>query len=322
MNKVITLFASSLVLAGLGLENASAIELPACVNKKTGAWRIVAAVKKCSAKTENLVLLNSTGQAGAAGLAGAAGAQGPQGIKGDKGDKGDQGLPGAKGDTGPAGPGAAGSGGLKVYDANNQFLGYSIGQQLIYIPGLEAKAQIGVRTGASPPDEADLVNVSDVVGNTNYTAMDSADELFTSTNCTGTAYAYAASGIGFFGDFGGTKGAFDGHVIKKITTSNGDGGTTEVPGRYLLQKYEPAVQLMLVSAHYPASAGGNKGGVVIPAKPERCEPLPATQTDYDQNGNEIQVPRKPAWVRPIINPVEVTLPFTTPILLPLRYDVK
>jgi len=128
MNKIITLFASSLVLVGFGLENASALELPACVNKKTGAWRIVAAVKKCNAKTENAVLLNSTGQAGVAGIAGAVGPQGPQGVKGDKGDKGDTGAVGPKGS-------AAANSGISVYDANNQFLGVYAKEIMIGLEG-------------------------------------------------------------------------------------------------------------------------------------------------------------------------------------------
>jgi hypothetical protein len=114
INRFIVLGSSILILLGLSLTEASAVELPACVNKKTGAWRIVASTKKCSVKTENAVLLNSFGQAG---VPSAVGPQGPQGLRGEKGDqgpvgpKGDpggpqgiQGIPGAKGDQGPPGP--------------------------------------------------------------------------------------------------------------------------------------------------------------------------------------------------------------------------
>lgn len=94
------------------------------------------------------------GETGAQGLLGAMGPQGPKGDIGPRGPSGPQGLPGAtgpqgpKGDTGasgPAGPqgpqGPAGSGGgIKVYDANNQFLGYSIDDEKILIESGETAA--------------------------------------------------------------------------------------------------------------------------------------------------------------------------------------
>lgn len=66
-----------------------------CVEKKTGAVRIIS--KSCS-RSERAVYVN---QESAQGAAGTPGASGP---KGDPGAAGAQGLTGPKGDTGPAGP--------------------------------------------------------------------------------------------------------------------------------------------------------------------------------------------------------------------------
>lgn len=74
----------------------AAIELPVCVNKKTSTWRIVASIKKCNLKKENAEIINSAG------------------LKGDKGEDGRD-------------------GGVSVYDANNQFLGYDSGD-LVFLP--------------------------------------------------------------------------------------------------------------------------------------------------------------------------------------------
>jgi hypothetical protein len=77
--------------------------IKACVNKRTGALRVVRNGKRCK-KSERTISWNASGQAGpqgAAGNAGAAGLQGPAGTPGVGG------ASGAVGATGPAGPGPA-----------------------------------------------------------------------------------------------------------------------------------------------------------------------------------------------------------------------
>lgn len=155
-----------ILLLGVGLESAQALELQVCINKKSGAWRPVARASKCNAKKENVISLNTEGPQGPAGPQGTPGPQGiaipgtvgPQGETGPQGLQGIQGPAGPQGATGPLGPqGPKGeqSGGLEVYDANNQFLGIWMGpsiespgnHQPIFIPTLSAKITLNDLTG-------------------------------------------------------------------------------------------------------------------------------------------------------------------------------
>ena len=78
----------------------------ACVKKKDGRVRIVAASASCR-RNELALAWNAQGQpgpAGPAGPAGRAGATGPAGSAGAAGAKGEPGAPGERGASGPAGP--------------------------------------------------------------------------------------------------------------------------------------------------------------------------------------------------------------------------
>ena len=78
----------------------------ACVKKKDGRVRIVAASASCR-RNELALAWNAQGQpgpAGQAGPAGRAGATGPAGSAGAAGAKGEPGAPGERGAAGPAGP--------------------------------------------------------------------------------------------------------------------------------------------------------------------------------------------------------------------------
>ena len=94
----------------------SSAVINACVKKKDGRVRIVAAAASCR-RNEQAVSWNAQGQPGPAGPAGAAGAAGQPGPTGPAGapgpagiagPKGDPGAPGAAGATGPRGPAGAG----------------------------------------------------------------------------------------------------------------------------------------------------------------------------------------------------------------------
>ena len=74
----------------------------ACVKKKDGRVRVVAAGASCR-KNELPLAWNSQGPAGPAGAAGRAGATGPAGAAGPAGPKGDPGVRGATGAAGAAG---------------------------------------------------------------------------------------------------------------------------------------------------------------------------------------------------------------------------
>jgi hypothetical protein len=84
----------------------------ACVKKKDGRVRIVAAAASCR-RNELPLAWNAQGPAGPAGAAGRAGATGPAGVpgpagaagpKGDAGERGATGAPGAAGRAGATGP--------------------------------------------------------------------------------------------------------------------------------------------------------------------------------------------------------------------------
>lgn len=116
----------SLLLAALFLAGSAAIaranttptgEIRLCVNKKTGAVRILS--KSCS-KSDSTLMINAkgpTGPTGPAGSKGDTGAQGAAGARGEKGEKGDRGLQGLQGPQGSQGStgarGPAGANGLQ-----------------------------------------------------------------------------------------------------------------------------------------------------------------------------------------------------------------
>ncbi len=75
----------------------------ACVKKKDGRVRVVAAAASCR-RNELPLSWNSQGSAGPAGPAGRAGATGPAGVAGPKGDPGARGATGAVGAAGRVGP--------------------------------------------------------------------------------------------------------------------------------------------------------------------------------------------------------------------------
>lgn len=100
-----------------------------CVNKKTGALRIVA---KCTS-AERSIQWGKTGPQGLMGEIGSTGASGAQGIQGVTGEVGAQGLPGLNGlngfsgSSGPAGANGNNGRQLVVRDAANTLVGYVIG---------------------------------------------------------------------------------------------------------------------------------------------------------------------------------------------------
>jgi len=83
-----------------GGRQASSAMIHACVNKKTGLVRIVAACRR----GESSMTWNAQGARGANGAPGAAGPQGPAGPAGAAGAAGPKGDAGAQGAAGPAGP--------------------------------------------------------------------------------------------------------------------------------------------------------------------------------------------------------------------------
>ena len=127
-----------------------------CENKK-GNVRVVGDPSQCK-NSETPVTWN-------------AGATGPQGPQGEQGPTGPQGPQGAQGPTGPQGPQGL-PGGIEVYDASDQFLGYFV--------------QIAWETmlGIYVPTLKKIMTISMLSGDTQY------EVYYESTDCTGQPYSY------------------------------------------------------------------------------------------------------------------------------------
>jgi hypothetical protein len=139
-------FPTLFLLIGLAPSYSTAEVLNSCVIKKTGIVRITSINTnlKCK-KTETLLTINTVGPQGEKGEQGAMGPQGEKGEPGPVGPKGDQGTVGLQGEkgnsgavgpTGPQGPiGLTGqAGGFNTYDVNGQYLGKWAGGYVVFLP--------------------------------------------------------------------------------------------------------------------------------------------------------------------------------------------
>lgn len=137
-----------------------------CYHHKNGKLRIVGDFSQCK-KTELPITFN-TGEQGPPGPKGDKGDTGLQGVQGIQGPQGIQGIQGAKGDKGDQGiqgpPGSEGEGGIKLYSANDEYVGVMADMGSFYIPSLKK-----------------IMFLDDAVG-------PSGGFFFTSDNCTGTPY--------------------------------------------------------------------------------------------------------------------------------------
>jgi hypothetical protein len=115
------------------------------------------------------------GEVGPAGADGAAGAKGLQGEQGPKGDKGDP------GERGPMGP----PGGVKVFDASQQFVGYLLGKEF----DLRIRKGGGEATVVSVfvPSIDEIALFSMIDGSLVPTDQDSGF-IFSEANCSGAGY--------------------------------------------------------------------------------------------------------------------------------------
>jgi len=169
-----------------------------CVNKKTGALRIVA---KCTS-AERSIQWGKIGPAGAVGEIGLPGEPGPAGAMGPAGavgPAGAQGLPGVNGINGFSGsngaPGANGANGrqLVVRDAANTLVGYLIGTLSLGNTSTNPPAGNYFQSGVQVWDpNLELMFVYSFSGRPMTGYM-----LFSQPSCTGQAYlADSSSQVG------------------------------------------------------------------------------------------------------------------------------
>jgi len=183
------------------------------------------------------------------------GPQGPAGADGVRGATGPQGADGARGATGPQG-----SIGPKVYDANDQFIGYIVdstlgpftnqnSQIIAYVPSVQALFAISLYDGSYAGQG--LPN--------------SSNTYFTSSDCSGTPYYSGSNGNWF--------------PYPTVVQAN---------GKFQVVSNQSSTILTLNSSLVPDNS---------------C--LPSAQTTRATTGFEVN---------------EVTLPFTMPVTLPLRFE--
>jgi hypothetical protein len=148
-----------MLLATKSLANDNPIH--GCVVKFLGILRVVDNPNDCITSFETPISWSQVGQ------------QGSSGDKGDKGDKGD------RGDQGPSGAGA-----VRLFDANDQFLGYFLGIHTdeggrpyyqIFIPGTKLST---------------LILRDDMISTGGHLYYDT-------SNCSGKAYLLDSSFFGF-----------------------------------------------------------------------------------------------------------------------------
>lgn len=296
------------------------------------------------------------GDAGPQGLPGPIGLQGPKGDIGPRGPSGPQGLPGAagpqgpKGDTGASGPtgpqgpqGPAGSGGgIKVYDANNQSLGYAVGGYVPFSTYIDLDSQPAGPTVVISKEEKLL----SFAGNTispNFTKIVNKNEpppfdnssgnagvlnYYKTNNCSGPVANFRISDvflsmIGLSNDVTGfitSLNEFDGSEIKSAEIYQSEC----TPGQYY--QTPPTITKSCVSSFSTDTDGKRYLALVYSRQksdfeyPPVCSQNSLTSPCYACTSQQGYIPSNGRMSEYGFTPV--TLPFTLPVALPLRYEVQ
>jgi hypothetical protein len=253
----------------------------------------------------------ATGEAGPQGPAGWDGSQGPIGPAGPRG------LPGAQGPAGPAGA----SGGIKVYDANNQFLGYSVGQNAVYVSSLDTFLEFRWSINDDGYPDYSALNVRTFF-NAYYLINPPSYQYFTSTDC--------SSGGANHND----------PVPYPWTLSRYGDNQTDPLGNVAIHRISKGLirsELNLPEAYCPGNEGDwvqNLISTPFP-NPSVCLPIPRQIRGWTGHLNECSshglnfpcyrcgamVTKEAPSGLASFTFTPVTLPFTLPVTLPLRYEV-
>jgi hypothetical protein len=256
------------------------------------------------------------GPRGPQGATGETGPQGPAGWDGSQGPIGPAGPRGLQGAQGPAGPAGA-SGGIKVYDANNQFLGLSVqpgvGGGMLFSSGLDSFFTLDTLFTDTPrfpvqTDMADIVNFPFSISNY-YASNDCSSGpllIFQSLNAQATNFI-----VKFDSNYGRiTPGELfgDNSVVAsgKLEVSNC------LVGQWTQNAPNTLSQCVARGATYktaPAYIGD----------PTTCNSHSLNTPCYSCVQNSFTPVSAPYFQKFTFNPV--TLPFTLPVALPLRYEV-
>lgn len=265
------------------------------------------------------------GPQGPIGPVGPVGPQGAQGIQGEQGPMGATGSDGAQGPMGPAGPrglqgaqgpaGPAGaSGGIKVYDANNQYLGLSVlpnnSGGMVFSSDLNLFYNLNAiwteEYNSAPTNFADINNPSLQVS-----------PFYETNDCSNTpllvGQVVTSPASNFITKIGTTYGVVnpgeiysDGSVIssRAMNVYNCTAGQW-----YQNLPANTSAQCVTRNATYVTLQGTtacSAHGLSIPCY--ECVQDTFTVTNY-------------GWTLQKFTFTPVTLPFTLPVALPLRYEV-
>ena len=277
--------------------------------------------------------MGSQGPVGPIGLIGPTGAEGVQGVAGPSGP---QGVPGINGETGPRGPtgpqgarGATGSpGGINVFDARGQYLGLMAGSSdQVLIPSTSYLAQLQDTSGEPQSNTGDVSDLSSLInGGSGGRLYD--PKLYLSADCSGQPVS-PGPGYNFYNQIhknGNQTGIFSvtarypqGSVKSTQYTGNQCDLTVGTPERWF-QSEPPKMNFCLppdsnqtqtIASASRVDTTGCSGCVDSCALNGLTNPC---YVCFQQPTNYRSTPPVSSY-----SFTPVTLPFTVPVSLPLKY---
>lgn len=227
-----------------------------------------------------------------------------------------QGVPGPqgpKGDTGPQGPqGPAGSGaGIKVYDANNQFLGYSINT---------GRNRYGIETIIPQINKVSVFSIGeDSAVMQDFTGFFSPSDgyyrYYRDVACNGPAAVEEYQNLDYNPDanLGSFLGAYKNEHGYLTKTAKFVGGAV-LSVRYSTAECTPGAKYQIRPSYKQNCSGTFPVKIIDVVRDiDGTYGCMESRTVYPPNPQE-------QFVEYQFNPV--TLPFTLPVALPLRYEVQ
>ncbi len=236
----------------------SSAVINACVKKKDGRVRIVAAAASCR-RNEQAVSWNAQGQPGPAGPAGAsghtgptgpAGPPGPAGIAGPKGDPGTPGAAGAAGRAGPTGPQGPAGAGLSSLESLNGIGCNAGGHAGIVALTYDASGVATITCGSTGGGGTSALRVNELMTGSTGAA---ANEFVEIVN-TGTAAA----------EIGGFRLAYrSGAGTSDVTLATIPAGTTLAAGGFYLFGGSAYAGTRTPDQSFSAAIAATAGGVAL-----------------------------------------------------------
>lgn len=267
-----------------------------------------------------IVSAGTPGPIGPKGDAGPQGEQGPVGPQGPIGPAGPTGLTGAKGDPGAQGPAGA-AGGVKVYDANGQFIGHPFsGYNTFLVPSLGRTLVIKAKEAFIPeqPFNPITINPYEAVLANDFSLSGSNQPVYYATvDCTGIGVNINYNSANVSTELGTLDGKI-GFRSEQAAIKASDIKSTNInsynctSGQYYQNEPPKTTSCDDPSPSFFRIHAG-------PASPESCSTNGLTAPCWFCSGPSTwRRATEGYYVSYKFN--EVSLPFTLPIALPLRYE--